>query len=650
MPEDFHPVKADRQPVPRTTEEDGLSSKLWRETCLVTRGLVQGMRAGAVESYHDPLGTALRVGEIAALNFLLARSHGGGLLGFTGKLAGSALTVNFAQDVLIGKRWMPAWQAVEDTWLHKENYERNAAVMEKTLGRLAFDTVLASTSALANPKLYELLGKRRAEIASRARIRSAYEPDAHGISIDKFVAEFEPGSQPAIRSAVLDWLAEAKPALRPKAFKEARASAPVDKLGLAEPLDLGAWAPEERRALVAELKRMAGFDPAHEKHSLAAIKLLKMHTRDWAEADLRPLRAQVSRADHEAQVAATKFEQAVRQVPTLKDVDFQTVSSQWPELRKHPAIKERFDLAQDTHSAYLSLCDQLAPQYERRGQALTRCFADLASARNLPSPQVIVDDLIPAGGMYYPGRARIGVTGQEAAQPGLSALLVDKLLHEFTHFERDVLSIRRLADDLDIGRKASFAQRQRLSEAYGAAFDQQLDERFLDAVLKVRRGRPLTPDELAISLKVDSSIVKYDQSQSGPKLEKYTHDYRLLLAERNCLERPGASLDLALRLLDADAPSHHALLSGKPTLPAVKDLLADARKIRENPALVVAWKDEQAKQALSEQLNMAAILRWRESRPPFNTYISSDFEQDAWANGLLAHILARASGVAGQPG
>ena len=79
MPEDWRTKSECSNKRSVAEGEDSVCSSFWREADLIGRGLVGGLKKGAIESYHDPMGTALRVGEILLISALVRRSHAGGL-------------------------------------------------------------------------------------------------------------------------------------------------------------------------------------------------------------------------------------------------------------------------------------------------------------------------------------------------------------------------------------------------------------------------------------------------------------------------------------------------------------------------------------------------------------------------------------------
>lgn len=652
MSEDWRKAFDRKQAKEEASTDDPTLSKIWREICLVGQGLGSGLKKGAIESYHHPLGTTVRVAEIAAINILLAGSHKGGLLGFSGKLLGAGFSLNLVNDLVIQRRWMPAWSAMEDTWHHSGRYEQNVRVMESSLGRFAFDSLLVVGSGLANPKLYELVGKKRAELATRTRIRRAFDPESTAVSADKFLETLDAKNEPAIRSDILGWIADRKPGLRPHALDKARATLPTDELGLPHALDIGAWSGEERKLLLSELRKMAGGDLATERNSAALVNLLKAHTRNWSSADLSGLRKQVLAANYDATVAAWQLEALARKDPALAQIDLHKLSEDWEGFRSRPALKESFDFAHSTHDAYLALYARLKPHYSDRGRAMEGALNELGVARGRPGVHLFVDDHLEARAMYFPGWGEIGTQGKDVVVPGLSPILVEKLMHEYTHFEQDVLSVRRLADELNIGKVPTLKEWGLLRNKYEALnkWDNcRLTAHFADDVLRHRNGKRLTAEELKRSLSLDDSVRNYLNSGAGEQLGRSTFDFQLLNSHKTSLDEPMRSLELAVRLVKGNDKSHELLLGSQSPIPVLRDVLVKAKEIQENPALMIDWNNEIATGALRDQIQIVAFNRWRDIQKPLSVYFVSKFEQEAWANGLLAQITARAMGLEAQP-
>lgn len=136
--------------------EDTVADKLAREAQLVAMGLVGGIKDGAGEFVDDPLGSGLRLAGSVGLGLTLGyMQRGAGLLRFTGQIAGASIGTAFLLDVAGPGRWDSVGDAFADTWHSKRNMDRNVSVVQRDLGRFAFDSTIMTAAGLAGAKAGE---------------------------------------------------------------------------------------------------------------------------------------------------------------------------------------------------------------------------------------------------------------------------------------------------------------------------------------------------------------------------------------------------------------------------------------------------------------------------------------------------------------
>lgn len=115
----------------------------------------------------------------------------------------------------------------------------------------------------------------------------------------------------------------------------------------------------------------------------------------------------------------------------------------------------------------------------------------LCAKVGMPRCTVVFDDV--AIGSYGPGTGKFSVDS--------TMFLVGKQQlartsgHELTHFEQDVLMIRRWADKIGIGKTASDAELGALQKTYFGRFQASGDERFFASVAEHRAGQSLSAEQ-----------------------------------------------------------------------------------------------------------------------------------------------------------
>src|SRR5207247_1560653 len=103
------------------------------------------------------------------------------------------------------------------------------------------------------------------------------------------------------------------------------------------------------------------------------------------------------------------------------------------------------------------------------------------------------EDLGSAGASYQDGQIRL--KANDLYNQKDTAGLIERMYHEFAHNEQDSLIVRNLADELKVGGTATAEQKQQIAEVYKQRTGSDLSTNHLDEVLRVRDGKPLTPEQ-----------------------------------------------------------------------------------------------------------------------------------------------------------
>ena len=120
------------------------TDKIQRELCLILAGSA-GLKTGAKESlYEHPIETASQLALGLGVNYL---SRGKGACSRLARGAGTFMGLSFANDVL--RNGDAICDALTDNWQSSNNWQHNVGVMERSLGRFAFDTILFAGAGAA---------------------------------------------------------------------------------------------------------------------------------------------------------------------------------------------------------------------------------------------------------------------------------------------------------------------------------------------------------------------------------------------------------------------------------------------------------------------------------------------------------------------
>lgn len=145
--------------VETSSGEDTWLDKARREAKLLGEGL-SGFTAAAKEAVEDhPLETASKAVLAFGIGVGMAYLSRGRTLGpIAFKTVGAVSGLAFAKDIAMNGR--EVGRAMHDTWLSDRNYQENALVMRKHLGKFAFDATIMSVAgglgARAGHKLFDV--------------------------------------------------------------------------------------------------------------------------------------------------------------------------------------------------------------------------------------------------------------------------------------------------------------------------------------------------------------------------------------------------------------------------------------------------------------------------------------------------------------
>lgn len=222
----------------------------------------------------------------------------------------------------------------------------------------------------------------------------------------------------AIRSPILTWLAEHKPELRPANYAELKAAAWQDKGAVS--LSLGDWAPQERRAVLAELRRMGQKDLVKDSNIDAFISRF---------------------AQPKLQAAAEQYAQSVKPVEQAYDDLDSMIGSRSEfagrsaeELMDHAELSEKLKLPENRDllaqvNKIADLQGELSarPEEATLQRAIQTQYDALNAEFGLPSLKAHVHVGQDASTDY--GSLFIGM----GETPSISAETVERGYHEFTH-------------------------------------------------------------------------------------------------------------------------------------------------------------------------------------------------------------------------
>ncbi len=214
-------------------------------------------------------------------------------------------------------------------------------------------------------------------------------------------------------------------------------------------------------------------------------------------------------------------------------------------------------------------------------------YDQVAKYLNIPTPTVEFSVFENAMAAYKPGKGVIVMKPETKYYKGSDALneRTRLMIHEMTHLEQDTLMIRRLADDLKIGKSFTDKDVEALQKAYESP-GKSLDADFARRVLTLRAGVPLTKSE---SQRVDNLMnVQVRDWIRHLTVKRCDRDFQLLLSLDKSL-RPRGELAPAEKTINtanaykrfADSPERFKELFGIEPSPEVAKIMEKFKNLRE---------------------------------------------------------------------
>lgn len=124
---------------------------------------------------------------------------------------------------------------------------------------------------------------------------------------------------------------------------------------------------------------------------------------------------------------------------------------------------------------------------------------DLTAELKIPTVRVEMTPILKSLGANPKGSYLVKVNPDHFVAPNYN--LASTIYHEVGHVEQSAVMVHKLADDLSIGAKASPAQIAELTQQWAARFGGKkpppLHAKFVEEVIKLRSGRPLSPEQAA---------------------------------------------------------------------------------------------------------------------------------------------------------
>lgn len=320
-----------------------------------------------------------------------------------------------------------------------------------------------------------------------------------------------------------------------------------------------------------------------------------------------------------------------------------------------PDAKPTKELA-DAVLKYRGMEKKIEVQQEARGAELEKSLNTWTANRGLPGAKVIVEDSYLGMAIYTPGTGTLKVDRETFNKAGVTPRLTDALGHEYTHLLQDVLHIRGFADRLGIGLQASATQKTQLQELYQATFKNPLSETFLDDVLRLRQGSPLSFWERVRenNLRSASNLLDNDGAVKAKFwAEEFLDEFATTKTAienqvpwvRGILSTRG-TLSTYLRLGDGAKPTTSVGAGGPKGSSA--EMLGDvANQLGESGKRLNTMLNETGNSLFLETANKFEPLLYAVRRKAHMRYMISQHEQEAHASGFLTGLTADALEKAG---
>ncbi len=185
-------------------------------------------------------------------------------------------------------------------------------------------------------------------------------------------------------------------------------------------------------------------------------------------------------------------------------------------LKGHPQLLSRYEAIRAEEAVHTEMRQELDGILEARAKQLEEAAEQLCHELGIPPIQIKFFERLAhsnKSGQYDGGTNTTWLLESQALSASVvpGADLIDILAHELTHAEQDALRIRHLADDLHITEAATPEQRSELAARYKEATGDELDPAYMDAVIELRRGEPLWPEQEARA----AGLLEREQTDQG---------------------------------------------------------------------------------------------------------------------------------------
>jgi hypothetical protein len=182
-----------------------------------------------------------------------------------------------------------------------------------------------------------------------------------------------------------------------------------------------------------------------------------------------------------------------------------------PELlKKYAELKEKTTpLQQQTEEVNKQILAQKQDQ-------VREVMDTFCKEHSLPTPEINFADTEPTTGSYSQGR--ITVSAENTQFPNRE--LVGVLGHELTHLEQDALTVRYVAQKLNIKSPASEADIAKLTEEYETNIRDYLPPDFARRALELGKDQPLSPEEIA---RVEKIIPSFHNYHTVPDINRWIY-------------------------------------------------------------------------------------------------------------------------------
>ncbi|CAN5137302.1 hypothetical protein BH10CYA1_BH10CYA1_58290 [soil metagenome] len=348
------------------------------------------------------------------------------------------------------------------------------------------------------------------------------------VGTEKYAAStaYEAEASP-LRSTLLTSLTRTSPQLEPGNLTAVQDAIAKTLLNLpSKNLDLGAWRPAERVGLIKELRNHSEGVMANEGN-------------------------------------------ITRLISTLDKASVNTLGKELGALRQEGAADAQPNSTLESAANLKSLQLQ---------ESLQTALNSSSKAMGLTSLEVVLDNSLPANikGFYTVGTGKLTLN-EAMFHKGLTAEAVDYIAHESTHFEVDILKMRSVLD-----KQGASSDLSTLSAAYGS----NLSQPFVDNVISLRDGKPLTAEQTRRLEAIDKSRQSY---AAGPGV---------------------------LEIVKVDQ-----------TLQKMAEKFSHSSPTQQTKFI------QQAQELYTRRATAT------------DNYVGAKFELEAWSNGVLAHVKARALGL-----